>query len=71
MPALVIRFIDEADWVSRAITWTTSSLWCHCEALSSEGHAWIGAHTGTGVDRRRRLLRRCFFAGENARLDRR
>lgn len=52
MSALVIRFIDEADWVSRAITWTTNSLWCHCEALSSDGHAWIGAHTGTGVDRR-------------------
>ena len=52
MPNLVIRFIDEPGVISRLITWSTNSLWCHCEALSSDGQAWIGAHSGTGVDRR-------------------
>jgi hypothetical protein len=52
MPNLVIRFIDEPDWVSRAITWTTDSLWCHTEAQNRAGTGWTGAHSGTGVETR-------------------
>jgi len=52
MQSLVIRFIDEPDWVSRAITWTTNSLWCHTEALNRAGTGWTGAHAGPGVETR-------------------
>lgn len=52
MPSLTIRFVDDADWVSRAITWTTNSLWCHTEALNRAGTGWTGAHAGTGVNTR-------------------
>lgn len=52
MPNLVIRFIDTSDLVSRLITWTTDSLWCHTEALSRDGKSWIGAHSGTGIQAR-------------------
>jgi len=49
---LVIRFVDDPDWVSRAITWTTNSLWCHVETLNRDGTGWTGAHAGTGVNTR-------------------
>lgn len=52
MKNLTIRFIDGKDIVSKLITWTTDSLWCHTEALSRDGHSWIGAHAGTGVQAR-------------------
>lgn len=52
MPVLTIRFIDGSDIVSRLISWTTNSLWCHTEALSRDGNSWIGAHSGTGVQAR-------------------
>lgn len=52
MPVLAIRFIDGSDIVSRLISWTTNSLWCHTEALSRDGRSWIGAHSGTGVQAR-------------------
>lgn len=52
MSALVIRFIDTPGFVSSAITWVTSSLWDHTEALSRDGKSWIGAHAGTGVQAR-------------------
>lgn len=49
---LVIRFVDDSDGVSRAITWATNSLWCHTEALNRDGTGWTGAHAGTGVNTR-------------------
>jgi hypothetical protein len=49
---IVIRFIGAHDFVSRAIEWTTNSLWCHTEALSVDGTQWIGAHSHTGIDAR-------------------
>ena len=49
---LVIRFIDESDFMSRLITWATNSLWCHTEALNRDGTGWTGSHTGTGVETR-------------------
>jgi hypothetical protein len=52
VPNLTIRFVDEADWVSRAITWTTNSLWCHTETLNRAGTGWTGAHAGAGVETR-------------------
>lgn len=52
MPFLTIRFIDEPGIISRLITWTTDSLWCHVEVLSRDGKEWIGAHSGTGVQAR-------------------
>lgn len=52
MPNLVIRFIDESDIVSRLITWTTNSLWCHVEVLSRQENGWTGAHSGSGVEHR-------------------
>jgi hypothetical protein len=52
MKHLVVRFICSADLVSKLITWTTDSLWCHTEALSRDGKSWIGAHAGTGVQAR-------------------
>jgi hypothetical protein len=52
MPTLTIRFIDEPGIVSRLISWTTNSEWCHTEALSRDGQAWIGARAGTGVQAR-------------------
>ena len=51
-PRLVIRFIDEPDLISRAITFVTDSLWCHTECLSRDGSGWVGAHAGTGVEKR-------------------
>ena len=52
MPLLTIRFINEPDLVSRLITWTTDSLFCHTEGLSRDGEHWVGAHSGTGVQAR-------------------
>ena len=52
MKNLVIRFVDERGLVTKLITWNTSSLWCHTEALSRDGLSWIGAHAGTGVQAR-------------------
>jgi hypothetical protein len=52
MPALTIRFINEPGIVSRLITWTTNSLFCHCEGLGRDGQSWVGAHSGTGVQSR-------------------
>lgn len=52
MPNLTIRFIDTPDLVSRLITFTTDSLWCHTESLSRDGKSWIGAHAGTGIQAR-------------------
>lgn len=52
MKYLTIRFIDSYDVISKLITWTTNSLWCHTEALSRDGQSWIGAHAGTGVQAR-------------------
>ena len=43
MPGLVIRFINDVDIVSKLITWSTNSLWCHTEALSRDGTTWVGA----------------------------
>lgn len=53
MPALVVRFIFERDFVSKLIGWQTDSLWCHTEALSRDGQSWIGAHARTGVEARK------------------
>ena len=52
MPNLTIRFIDGSDVISKLITWTTDSLWCHTEALSRDEKHWIGAHAGTGIQAR-------------------
>lgn len=52
MKHIVVRFINDADLVSRLIDWTTDSLWCHTEALSGDGQSWIGAHAGSGVQAR-------------------
>jgi hypothetical protein len=52
MPNLTIRFIDSPGVVSRLITWATDSLWDHTECLNRNGTAWIGAHSGTGVQAR-------------------
>jgi uncharacterized protein YycO len=52
LPNLTIRFINEADLVSKLIAWQTDSLWIHTEALSRDGKHWIGAHAGTGVQAR-------------------
>ena len=49
---LVIRFIDEPDAFSRAITFVTDSLFCHTECLSRDATGWVGAHAGTGVEKR-------------------
>jgi hypothetical protein len=49
---IVLRFINEADLVSRLIDWTTRSIFCHVEALSRDGSHWIGAHARTGVEAR-------------------
>ena len=53
MPGLVIRFINDVDIVSKLITWSTNSLWCHTEALSRDGTTWVGAHAHTGVNARK------------------
>jgi hypothetical protein len=49
---ITIRFLMADDIVSRLISWSTDSLWCHTEALSRDGQGWIGAHAGTGVQKR-------------------
>jgi len=53
MPNLTIRFIAGTDIVSRLIQYATNSLFCHTECLSCDGTAWIGAHSGTGVQARK------------------
>jgi hypothetical protein len=50
--ALTIRFINEPGIVSRLITWTTDSLFCHTEGLGRDGQSWVGAHAHTGVESR-------------------
>ena len=52
MKLLTIRFINEPGIVSKLITWTTDSLFCHVEGLSRDGQSWVGAHAGTGVQAR-------------------
>jgi len=52
MAWLTIRFINEPGIISRLITWTTDSLFCHTEGLGRDGQSWVGAHAGTGVQSR-------------------
>jgi hypothetical protein len=52
MARLTIRFINEPDIVSRLITWSTDSLFCHTEGLGRDDQSWVGAHAHTGVQPR-------------------
>ncbi len=49
---LVSRFIGGHSLEDDAIQWGTNSLWCHTEGLSRDEEGWIGAHVGTGVQKR-------------------
>lgn len=52
MPSLTIRFINEPGIISRLVSWSTDSLFCHTEGLGRDGQSWVGAHSGTGVQSR-------------------
>jgi len=52
MPFLVTRFINSADLVAKLIDIGERGYLCHAEGLSRDKKGWVGAHAGTGVEKR-------------------